>query len=142
GWRRDPISAWAPGGESLPDVDRRVRSSLAALLADLRAAAPTVDPTRSQVLGYGDAPGTEPWSLIVGHDGVFKVTMLALLDLPLGRFWTFPFALCGISVVEIRRGRPRLRLHNAADHLAPLEDEVARAREAAREAERRKLGAL
>jgi phosphoserine phosphatase len=138
GWRRDPVSAWAPGGESLPEVDRRVRASLAAILRDLRAAAPTPDPARSQVLGYADGPGEEPWTLVVGHDGVFKVTLLALLDLPLGRFWTFPFALCGITVVEVRRGRPRLRLHNAADHLGPLEDELARAREA----ERRKLGAL
>ena len=138
GWRRDPVSAWAPGGESLPEVDRRVRASLRTALEELRAAAPTPDPNRSHVLGYADGPGDEPWSLVVGHDGVFKVTLLALLDLALGRFWTFPFALCGITVVEIRRGRPRLRLHNAADHLAPLEDEHARARDA----ERRKLGAL
>jgi len=138
GWRRDPISAWAPGGESLPEVDRRVRASLSALLADLGAAATPTDPARSQVLGYAETPGSDPWALIVGHDGVFKVTLLALLDLPLGRFWMFPFALCGITVVEVRRGRPRLRLHNAADHLAPLEDELARRREA----ERRKLGAL
>jgi broad specificity phosphatase PhoE len=138
GWRRDPVSAWAPGGESLPEVDRRVRASLAAVLQAQRAAAPGPDPARAHVLGYGDAPGDEPWTLLVGHDGVFKVTLLALLDLPLGRFWTFPFALCGITVVEVRRGRPRLRLHNAADHLAPLEDELARDREA----ERRRLGAL
>jgi broad specificity phosphatase PhoE len=142
GWRTDPISAWAPGGESLPEVDLRVRASRASILAGLRAAAPTPDPARSQVLGYADRPGDEPWTLIVGHDGVFKVTLLALLDLALGRFWTFPFALCGITIVEIRRGRPRLRLHNAADHLAPLEDEAVRAREAEREAERRRLGAL
>lgn len=137
GWRNDPLSAWAPGGESLRDVDSRVRASLTTALAQLRAA-PGADVTRSHVLGYHEGPGDEPWSLLVGHDGVFKVTLLALLDLPLSRFWSFPFALCGISVIELRRGRSRLRLLNAADHLAPLEDAVARAREA----ERRRAGAL
>jgi probable phosphoglycerate mutase len=134
GWRRDPLSAWAPGGESLPAVDARVRASLAALLTRLRDAAPAGQAARSHVLGYHDPAADEPWALVIGHDGVFKVTLLALLDLPLARFWSFPFALCGITVVELRRGRARLRLHNAADHLAPLEDEAAREREAARRA--------
>jgi len=137
GWRTDPLSAWAPGGESLLEVDRRVRTSLGSMLQVL-AAVPGSGEGRSPVLGYADAPSDEPWSLLVGHDGVFKVTLLALLDLPLSRFWTFPFALCGITVVELRRGRSRLRLHNAADHLGPLEDAAVREREA----ERRRSGAL
>ena len=45
---------------------------------------------------------------------------LTLLDLPLERFWTFPFALCGITVVEFRDGRGILRAHNLVEHLAPL----------------------
>jgi broad specificity phosphatase PhoE len=69
---------------------------------------------------------------------VFKVALLALLDLPLARFWVFPFALCGITVVEIRNGRPRLRLHNATDHLSSLETEAERAAADAR----RRSGAL
>ena len=93
---------------------------------------------RSQVLGYAELPSSEPWAIVVGHDGSFKVALLALLDLPLTRFWSFPFALCGLTVVELRRGRVRLRLHNATDHLAPLETEVARAREE----ERARNGAL
>jgi probable phosphoglycerate mutase len=137
GWRTDPLSAWAPGGESVPEVDHRVRGSLERLLGELDAA-PRGDRARSPVLGYADGPGDDPWALVVGHDGVFKVTILALLDLPLSRFWTFPFALCGISVIEVRGGRSRLRLHNAADHLAPLDDLVAREREATR----RRSGAL
>ena len=80
----------------------------------------------------------DPWSVVVAHDGVFKVTLLALLDLPLARFWTLPFALCGISIVEIRNGRPRLRLHNATDHLADLQTTEARIRDDAR----RRSGAL
>jgi probable phosphoglycerate mutase len=120
-WRREPLAAWAPGGESLLEVDARVRPALRQLLADLATAEPAAAASRSQVLGYADVPSDEPWSIVVGHDGVFKVALLALLDLPLARFWMLPFALCGITIVEIRNGRPRLRLHNATDHLADLE---------------------
>jgi len=124
-WRRDPLEAWAPGGESIPEVDTRVRTALRPLLEEL-AAVPTASLPSSQVLGYGEVPSDEPWSIIVGHDGVFKVAVLALLDLPLARFWILPFALCGITVIEIRNGRPRLRLHNATDHLSSLETEAER----------------
>jgi broad specificity phosphatase PhoE len=137
-WRRDPLSAWAPGGESIPEVDARVRIALRRALADLVTVAEPAPPGRSQVLGYADSPGTEPWSILVGHDGVFKVALLALLGLPLDRFWTLPFALCGISVLEIRNGRPRLRLHNATDHLAELQTVDTQARDDAR----RRSGAL
>ena len=136
-WRRDPLVAWAPGGESIVDVDSRVRVALRRLLEGLAAEDREPITGRSQVLGYGDIPGDEPWSIVVGHDGVFKVALLALLDYPLARFWTMPFALCGITVVEIRGGRPRLRLHNATDHLSGVDGEGA-----AREAERRQSGAL
>ncbi len=138
GWRRDPVAAWAPGGESLPEVDARVRASLRALLERLRALAPATATRRTHVLGYADGPSEEPWAVLVGHDGVFKVTLLALLDLPLGHFWSFPFALAGISIVEVRGGRARFRLHNATDHLGPLEDEA----EVEREEARRRSGAL
>lgn len=140
-WRRDPLAAWAPGGESIVEVDARVRLALRRLLGDLATVAPAPVTGRSQVLGYGDVPADEPWSIVVGHDGVFKVALLALLDYPLARFWTLPFALCGITIVEIRNGRPRLRLHNATDHLSGVDGtdtEEARARDA----ERRRSGAL
>jgi broad specificity phosphatase PhoE len=145
GWRRDPLTAWAPGGESLRAVDRRVRSSLGSLLARLRDAAPgPAAAGRTHVLGYRDAPSDEPWAIIVGHDGVFKVTLLALLDLPLARFWSFPFALAGISILEARRGRGRLRLHNAVEHLAPLEvvEPLEEGAARAREEDRGRTGAL
>jgi probable phosphoglycerate mutase len=126
GWRRDPLTAWAPGGESLALVDARVRAMLAPILADLAAGREPGTHDRSQVLGYRDAELEIPWALLVGHDGVFKVTLLALLDLPLTRFWSFPFALGGFTIVEIRGGRGRLRAHNLVDHLAELESEAAR----------------
>jgi probable phosphoglycerate mutase len=138
GWRRDPLTAWAPGGEGLLEVDARVRESLRTVLQDLALGAVAAEPGRSPVLGYAELPSDEPWSVVVGHDGVFKVVLLALLDLPLARFWTFPFALCGITIVELRDGRPRLRLHNATDHLSSLETEADRAGADAR----RKSGAL
>jgi phosphoserine phosphatase len=145
-WRRDPLTAWAPGGESIAEVDVRVRLALRRLLGDLATVAPEPVAGRSQVLGYGDVPADEPWSIVVAHDGVFKVALLALLDYPLARFWTLPFALCGITVVEIRNGRPRLRLHNATDHLTGVEGAGAgdaKGREAEnREAERARSGAL
>jgi broad specificity phosphatase PhoE len=137
-WRRDPLAAWAPGGESLAEVDARVRQALRTLLADLATASPEPVPGRSQVMGYADPIQDDPWSIVVAHDGVFKVTLLALLDLPLARFWTLPFALCGVSIVEIRAGRPRLRLHNATDHLADLQTTETRVRDDAR----RRSGAL
>lgn len=137
-WRLDPLTAWAPGGESIAEVDARVRIALRGLLADLATVAPAARLGRSQVLGYADLQADEPWSIVVGHDGVFKVALLALLDVPLARFWTLPFALCGITVVEIRNGRPRLRLHNATDHLADLQTTEARQRDDAR----RQSGAL
>ncbi len=132
GWRRDPLRTWAPGGESLPDVDARVRVALRGALARLGEQAGASPGHRSHVLGYGEPPSQDPWSVVVGHDGAFKIALLALLDLPLGRFWSFPFALCGISVIEFRSARPRLRAHNLTDHLPPFDDE----RSAAVEAER------
>jgi probable phosphoglycerate mutase len=137
-WRRDPLAAWAPGGESLAEVDARARLALRVLLADLATVASVPEAGRSQVLGYADPIQDDPWSIVVAHDGVFKVTLLALLDLPLARFWTLPFALCGISIVEIRDGRPRLRLHNGTDHLADLQTTETRERDD----DRRRSGAL
>ena len=120
-WRRRPWEAHAPGGESLGEVDRRVRAGTRPLLERLTAGTTPGTLDRPHVLGYGRGEAGVPWCVLVGHDGCFKVLLLALLDLPLEAFWRFPFALAAISVVEIRGGRAWLRLHNAADHLAPLE---------------------
>ena len=51
--------------------------------------------------------------------------ILTLSATPL--FWTFSFALCGLTVVEFRGGRAVLRAHNLTEHLAPLHDEEAQA---------------
>jgi probable phosphoglycerate mutase len=140
GWRRDPVGVHAPGGEALADVDTRVRGALARVLADLAAAAgPGPDGTPS----YYD-PHTGPWAILVGHDGAFKVALMALLGLPLDRFWTFTQTTTGIAVLDIRNSRAVLRAWNRTDHLAPLELEAAEATRAEEDAaaERARSGAL
>jgi broad specificity phosphatase PhoE len=139
-WRRRPHEAWAPGGESIAAVQARVRPALAGMLERLGRDYPRGSLDRPQVGGYagvGPGPG-QPWSILVGHDGVFKVVLLTLFDLPLDRFWMFTFALCGITVVEFRAGRAVLRAHNLTEHLAAMLDEQAQ-----EDAERRaRSGAL
>jgi phosphoserine phosphatase len=137
-WRLRPLEAWAPGGESIPVVAARVRRSLEVLINRLATSTPTVEPSsepavpRSHVAGYRGAAAGGPWSVIVGHDGVFKVVLLTLFDLPLERFWMWSSDLCGISVLEIRAGRPVVRAMNLTEHLASLLDDEAQAEMKAR----------
>jgi broad specificity phosphatase PhoE len=126
-WRRRPWEAWAPGGESLPEVQARVRPALASALERLGRDYPRGSLDRPQVHGYAGSSihQDQPWSVLVGHDGVFKVVMLTLFGLPLTHFWMFTLALTGITVVDIRGGRPIVRAANLTEHLAPLLDERA-----------------
>lgn len=125
-WRRSPTTAWAPGGESLADVRARVRPALAGMLAALAEGGVPGSLDRPQVSGYMDALPTHPWSIAVAHDGVFKVALLTLFDLPLDRFWMWAMDLAAMTIVEFRAGRPVLRAHNLTAHLASLLDEVSR----------------
>ena len=63
---------------------------------------------RPQVGGYAGAgpQAGQPWSILVGHDGVFKVVMLTLFG-PAARPTSgcSRWALTGITVVEFRGGR-------------------------------------
>ena len=131
-WRRRPTEAWAPGGERLEEVRDRVRPALSGLLADLAVAGRPGSIHTPQVAGYGDRVSDQPWSVVVGHDGVFKVALLAIFGLPLERFWMWTSDLCGISIIEFRAGRPVVRAMNLTEHLAALEDESAQAEAAAR----------
>ena len=124
-WRRRPLEAWAPGGENLSQVQVRVRGALERAIAALVAAGPAVPMAsgdRSPVAGYQTKQADQPWSVVVGHDGVFKILLLTLFDLPLERFWMWSFDLCGLTVIELRAGRPILRAVNLTEHLAPLLD--------------------
>jgi phosphoserine phosphatase len=132
-WRRTPLAAWAPGGEALPEVQARIRPALAAVLATLAEGGTPGTLDRDQVAGYGsESAATHPWSIVVGHDGVFKVALLTLFDLPLDRFWMWTMDLCAISVVEIRAGRPVMRAHNLTGHLSVTLDEATVAQAEAR----------
>jgi probable phosphoglycerate mutase len=124
-WRRRPVEAWAPGGEALPEVQARVRPALSSILIRLAEAGVPGSLDRPQVAGYRHSTVDQPWSIVVGHDGVFKVALLTLFDVPLDRFWMWSMDLCGITVVEFRAGRPVLRAHNLTAHLASLLDEKA-----------------
>jgi probable phosphoglycerate mutase len=137
-WRRTPLQAWAPGGESLPEMQARVRPALTTILARLGEGRPPGTHDRPQVPGYADPHPDHAWSIIVGHDGVFKVTLLTLFDLPLERFWMWSMDLCAITIVEVRAGRPVMRAHNLTAHLATLAD----ARALAADDERASDGAL
>jgi broad specificity phosphatase PhoE len=122
----------APGGEPLADAAQRVRAALNEVSAHLAAgpSATAYDP----VPGYQTFPPptgrAEPWAVLVAHDGIFRLALLALLGLPLDRFWSFPFNLCAITVVALHEGVPSLRAHNLSDHLAPLAIEERAAAEA------------
>jgi broad specificity phosphatase PhoE len=117
-WRRWPTRVHAPGGESLDQVRTRVDASLSVLLAEMADGTRPGTLDRHQVLGYADASHENPrWSLIVGHGGVFRVVVCALLGLPAEHFWNFDFGLAAITVVEIRAGRAVLRALNLDDHL-------------------------
>ncbi len=118
GWRRWPTRYHAPGGESLAEVRVRVEASLAALLAEMAEGGHAGTLDRHQVLGYADVSHDNPrWSLIVGHGGVFRVVVCALLDLAPEHFWNFDFGLAAITVVEIRAGRAVLRSLNIDHYL-------------------------
>ena len=145
-WRRSPVTDHAPGGESLPDAARRVVGALRQVVDGLRnvsgaemqptpdAAADTASLRNDPVPGYpSTAPAEhsdEPWAVLVAHDGIFRLALMTLLEVPLGRFWSFPFNLCAISVVAINDGVPVLRAHNLSEHLAPLATEPRAAEEA------------
>jgi broad specificity phosphatase PhoE len=140
-WRRTPVDVWAPGGESLPEVEARVRPALATILAALGEGHPPGTLDRSQVAGYGEPAAVHPWSVLVGHDGVFKVVLLALFGLELERYWMWSMDLCAITVVEFRAGRPVLRAHNLTAHLGPLDVDREAAAHRAQAEERERSGA-
>jgi phosphoserine phosphatase len=117
-WRRRPWETVAPGGETLQVVTERVRPALAGTLRRLAHGREAGTLDRSHVAGYADAAPDHPWSIVVGHDGVFKIALLTVFDLPIERFWMWSMDLCGLSVVEFRAGRAVLRAHNLTDHLA------------------------
>jgi len=131
-WRRQPAQSHAPGGESLAEAGGRIRLGLQRILDEIGGDGPPVL-DRDPVPGYRStfaSAAASPWAVLVAHDGVFRLALLTLLDVPYERFWSVPFNLCGVSVVEIHDGAATLRAHNLTEHLAPLADEARAAAEA------------
>ena len=54
------------------------------------------------------------------HDGILRLLLMTVLGIPIEHYWSFPFALCGVSVVELGGAHPRLRAHNLAEHMDAL----------------------
>jgi broad specificity phosphatase PhoE len=104
-WLADPTRP-PDHGEDLGSVDRRVRRAIGRATHDL---------------GESESRAEPPWLLLVGHGGAFQLALAGLLGLPLTRFWSFAFDLCGISVVEIHPDRATVRAHNLTDHLAGID---------------------
>ena len=46
------------------------------------------------------------------------------------RFWSVPFNLCAVTVVDVNDDVATLRAHNLSEHLAPLAEEARAAQEA------------
>ena len=143
GWLDDPVHHHAPGGESLPAASERAQRALQAILTtpiDPKPAAgraprvlrrttparPTADvPAQpaAPVLGYERTRGyvrPPAWAIVVAHDGILRCLALALLGIGLEHFWSFPFALASISVLDTDAGMPRLRAHNLEEHVTAL----------------------
>jgi phosphoserine phosphatase len=144
-WRLTPTTAHAPGGESLLVAADRVRQGLHGIIRHLAPAGDGVESSdaagaaasldHSPVPGYPAPAGppaerAQPWAVVVAHDGIFRLILMTLLGVPYERFWSFPFHLCGISVISLGEGVAALRSHNVADHLAPLAAEARAAAEA------------
>ncbi len=119
-WRRDPVHNHAPGGESLDEGAARVGTALETILDGLCAATPAPGATMDPVLGYATSGQVRPWALVVAHDGILRLLLMSLLGIPIEHYWSFPFALCAVSVVDLAGGRPRMRAHNLAEHLDVL----------------------
>jgi hypothetical protein len=99
-------------------------------LADPNATGVESDPIPGYPGASAPALLQKPWAILVAHDGIFRLSLLALLGLPIHRFWSVPFNLCAITVVGIHGGRATLHAHNLSEHLAPLAQEARAAEEA------------
>ena len=103
-WRRDALGTTPPGGESLSAASVRVAGTVPTLLDGLAS----------------HDTGSGAWSIVVAHGGILRLLLFTLLDLPIDRFWAFPFALASVSVIRLGGGRASLAAHNLAEHLVGI----------------------
>ncbi len=138
-WRRSPLTDHAPGGEELAVAAARVATAIEQVTLALASSSADTDQSSAAPAGAAErfdrvpgyrAPGlpttgpAEPWAALVAHDGIFRLTLMTLLGVPLERFWSFPFNLCAITVVALSEGTATLRAHNLSEHLALLTPEA------------------
>jgi phosphoserine phosphatase len=125
-WRDDPLHNHAPGGEALPQAHERARTARDIILGRIEtgmvaaSAAAPAEPVLGYERAYGSARAPD-WAVVVAHDGILRLLMLDLLGIGIAHFWSFPFALAGISVLDLSSGVVRLRAHNLDEHVAALE---------------------
>jgi broad specificity phosphatase PhoE len=107
-WRRDALRHPPTGGETLAAGIARARPVVASVLESLdRAAAEAAA-----------RDGDRPWAIVVAHEGILRLILLDLLQVPQDAYWGFPFSLASVTVLERRTGHWRLRAHNLDEHLA------------------------
>jgi ribonuclease H / adenosylcobalamin/alpha-ribazole phosphatase len=111
-WQRDPLRNSAPGGETLSAARPRVRAAFIDVMRRLASAATASAPNATT-----SAATPNPWALIVSHGGTMRLGLLLLLELPLSRFWAFPFEPAAITIIELADSQASLRAHNLMSHL-------------------------
>jgi broad specificity phosphatase PhoE len=97
-WRSAPHLVRFPGGESLQDLVARAADALRLVLDR--------HPDEAVVM--------------VAHDSVNRALLLQLIDQPLSAYWRLAQDPCGISEIDIKNGRTRVRRINETAHLAGL----------------------
>ena len=127
-WRADPLRNHAPGGESLPDALARARRAAATILEidggdptrpDQGAGRSPAEPVLGYERTFRGASGPT-WAIVAAHDGILRLLMLHLLEVGVERYWSFPFALAAVTVLDFSAGVVRLRAHNLDEHVAAL----------------------
>ena len=135
GWLDDPIHHHAPGGESLPTAFERAQRTMRTILAlpaegppvggrqrpDATGSSSTMPASRCWATRPAGVPDARPpgasWSPTTASCAALP---LGLLGIGLEHFWSFPFALASISVLDTNAGVPRLRAHNLDEHITAL----------------------
>ena len=124
-WRDDPLNNHAPGGESLQQALERARSARDTILGRVESGtvAPAAGAPAEPVLGYERtyrSARAPDWAIVVAHDGILRLMVLDLLGVGIEHFWSFPFALAGVSVLDLSAGVVRLLAHNLDEHITAL----------------------
>lgn len=129
GWLADPMHHRPPGGEALSAAGQRAVETLDVILGPRPSQAPATDGDRpaddvalrarllldDDLVARGSRP---PWSIVVAHDGILRLLALTLLRVGLEHYWSLPFAVAALSIIDLTDGVVRLRCHNHDEHLA------------------------